>query len=232
MKTAMFLSVALALSGAALAAPGDGTQDVPQRVYTYELDLDAGGAITGLEPHGFAPDATSAELAQDIRGWLFRSGDGSGDGVPTRTYLRVVVQPQAAQGGDFEVVSATTGPAPAQLSQPEYPVRDQLAGREGMVVLKLRVGADGAVAAADVLATTDKVSRSMAVAASEAAQQWRFEPEQVGGQAVAATILWPVCYLGRATSVSECSWSGPDAQHFSSKTVLPLDSAATLVSQR
>lgn len=232
MRTAIFLSVVLALSGTAVAAPGDGAQDVPQRVYTYELDLDGNGAITGLAPHGFVPDATSAALARDIRGWLFRSGGNTGDGVPTRTYLRVVVEPQAVQGGDFEVVSATTGPAPTRLSQPEYPVRDQLAGGEGMVVLKLQIGADGSVAAADVLATTDKVSRSMAGAASEAARHWQFAPELVAGQAVPATILWPVCYVGRATSLSSCSWNGPDAQHFSSKTVLPLDSAATLVSQR
>src|SRR3546814_6256796 len=88
-----------------------------------------------------------------------------------------------------------------------------------MVVLKLEVGADGAVDAAVVQATTSGVSRPMASAAVEAAQQWRFAPELVAGQAVPSTMLWPVCYVGRETSLSECSWEGPDMQRFSSKTV-------------
>ena len=55
----------------------------------------------------------------------------------------------------------------------------------------------------------------------------------IGGLShVPSTMLWPVCYVGRETSLSKCSWDGPDMQRFSSKTVLPLDSAATLVSQR
>src|SRR3546814_3812440 len=101
-----------------------------------------------------------------------------------------------------------------------------------MVVLKLEVGADGAVDAAVVQATTSGVSRPMASAAVEAAQQWRFAPELVAGQAVPSTMLWPVCYVGRETSLSRCSWSRPGMPSFSSKTLLPLDSAATLVSQR
>src|SRR3546814_10027528 len=70
-----------------------------------------------------------------------------------------------------------------------------------MVVLKLEVGADGAVDAAVVQATTSGVSRPMASAAVEAAQQWRFAPELVAGQAVPSTMLWPVCYVGRETSL-------------------------------
>lgn len=232
MKTAIFLSVALALSGTAFAGQDDGAREMPQSVYTYELELNGNGMISSLAPRGFTPDATSAALEHDIRTWLFHSGGNAGEGANTLTYLRVVVQPEAIAGDGFEVVSATTGPAPLALTQPDYPVRDQLAGREGMVVLKLEVGADGSVDDAVVQATTSGVSRPMASAAVEAAQQWRFAPERVAGQAVPSTMLWPVCYVGRETSLSECSWDGPDRQRFSSKTVLPLNSAATLVSQR
>src|SRR3546814_10385329 len=93
---------------------------------------------------------------------LFHSGGNVAEGATTLTYLRVVVQPEATESDGFEVVSATTGPAPVSLTQPGYPVSDQLAGREGMVVLKLEVGADGAVDAAVVQATTSGVSRPMA----------------------------------------------------------------------
>src|SRR3546814_8604615 len=93
--------------------------------------------ISNLSPHGFTPDATSASLEHDIRTWLFHSGGNVAEGATTLTYLRVVVQPEATESDGFEVVSATTGPAPVSLTQPGYPVSDQLAGREGMVVLKL-----------------------------------------------------------------------------------------------
>src|SRR3546814_11015357 len=89
-----------------------------------------------------------------------------------------------------------------------------------MVVLKLEVGADGAVDAAVVQATTSGVSRPMASAAVEAAQQWRFAPELVAGQAVPSTMLWPVCYVGRETSLSKCSWDGPDMQRLDRKSVV------------
>src|SRR3546814_6694277 len=86
--------------------------------------------------------STTLCRSHESRTWLFHSGIGAGEGASTLTYLRVVVQPEATADDGFEVVSATTGPAPVALTQPDYPVRDQLAGREGMVVLKLEVGAD------------------------------------------------------------------------------------------
>src|SRR3546814_2304759 len=150
--------------------------------------------------------STTLCRSHESRTWLFHSGIGAGEGASTLTYLRVVVQPEATADDGFEVVSATTGPAPVALTQPDYPVRDQLAGREGMVVLKLEVGADGAVDAAVVQATTSGVSRPMASAAVEAAQQWRFAPELVAGQAVPSTMLWPVCYVGRERSLSGGGW--------------------------
>lgn len=52
------------------------------------------------------------------------------------------------------------------LTEPDYPVCDQLAGREGMVVLKLEIGADGAVAAAVMQATTGGVSQPRLVSPS------------------------------------------------------------------
>lgn len=94
-----------------------------------------------------------------------------------------------------------------------------------MVVLRLRVEADGRVRDADVHAATGSVSRAMARAAEDASRGWRFLPEEVAGRPVRSTLLWPVCYLGPNSPVSACSWTGPDAQRFSSKTVLPLDPA-------
>lgn len=192
--------------------------DAPvQHVYTFALELDHMGRIASLAPHGTPPGAAANGLANEIRGWVFNPGDA---GASSRTYLRVVVD--EAPGGTYDVVSATTGPALAAMTAPDYPMRDQLAGHEGMVVLRLDVAADGAVSDADVHATTGSVSRAMAEAALRAARDWRFAGEQVDGRAVPATMLWPVCYLGPASNASACSWTGPDTQRFSSKSVLPL----------
>lgn len=153
----------------------------------------------------------------------------SSRGATTSTYLRVVTQPSVAAAAGFEVVSATTGPAPRSLTQPVFPFTDQMRGREGTVVLELTVGADGKVAQASVHDLHGGPSRAMASAALEAARGWTFSPEIVDGRAVPGRLLWPVCYLGRASSVADCSWSGPDARRLSSKTVLTLDPTVRLV---
>src|SRR3546814_18707498 len=98
-----------------------------------------------------------------------------------------------------------------------------------MVVLKLEVGADGAVDAAVVQATTSGVSRPMASAAVEAAQQWRFAPELFAGQAVPSTMLWPVCYVGRETTLSKCRLYGAGTQRSSRHNMFPPTAGAAAV---
>lgn len=218
-RIATSLLLSLALPAAALA--GNGPAPSGQQVYTFAVDLAADGRIEGLRPHGNAPGAHGGALAGEIRGWVFEPLGDAGPGAATRTYLRVVVD-EPTDGG-YRVVSATTGPALAAMTVPDYPLRDQLAGREGMVVLRLEVAADGSVRDSHVHAATGSVSAGMSAAAVDASRGWRFSPEQVAGSAVASTMLWPVCYLGAASPVSACSWTGPDTQRFSSKTVLPLD---------
>ncbi|GGK09662.1 TonB family protein [Luteimonas terricola] len=214
------LSLALPFAAQASGTPAPSTQ----QVYTFTVELGADGRIAGIAPHGIAPGNSGDALAAEIRNWVFNPGEGAGD--TATTFLRVVVD--EAAGGGYDVVSATTGPALAAMTPPEYPMRDQLAGNEGMVVLRLEVGADGAVRASDVHVATGTVSRAMAAAAADASRQWRFSPEHVAGKAVPSTLLWPVCYLGPASNTSACSWTGPDALRFSSKTVLPLDPKVTV----
>jgi periplasmic protein TonB len=220
---AVAAAVAVAFAGAAGGAEPGGAQSV----HTWTLALDADGKVADITPYGGSHDAVTRRLERDIGGWVFAAADAAG--APSLTYLRVVVE--AGAGGAPEVVSATTGPAPQRLSQPDFPMRDQLAGREGMVVLELDVDADGRVAEAGVHATSGTVSRAMADAAVAAARDWTFATERVGDRPVASRLLWPVCYLGAGSTASACSWVGPDAQRFSSKTVLPLDPSVRLVSQ-
>lgn len=221
MKQVLLFSVLVACG--ALHADIVAAQALPQKVYTYAIELDSEGKVAELSPHGFAADAISRRLDAEIGGWIFEAAPSA-----TTTYLRVVVAPDA--GGGFDVVSAITGPAPQTLEQPGYPVRDQLAGMEGTVVLELAIGPDGRVDAVGVHDVVGSVSRAMTNAATASAKTWTFSPETVNGKAVASTVLWPVCYLGAASSASACAWRGPDAQRYSSKTVLTLNPAARLVS--
>lgn len=220
-RIALPLLLSAALPFAATAA--DTAAQSTQQVHTYVVELDADGRIASLEPHGTVSGPVTSALAAEIRGWVFNSGVAAD---ASRTFLRVVVD-EAADGG-HEVVSATTGPALAAMTPPDYPMRDQLAGHEGMVVLRLDIAADGSVQDAGVHAATGTVSRAMAAAAMAASREWRFSSEQVGGKAVASTLLWPVCYLGAHSTPAACSWTGPDAQRFSSKTVLPLQPNVTV----
>lgn len=229
MKISTCLALALLLPATSQAAAA-ADLDLPQRVYTYELDLDANGSVQSIAPHGFEADATSRQLDEEIRGWIFEAAAREGAGAAMRTYLRVVVAQQDKAGTDYELVAATTGPAPRSLALPDYPFRDQIRGSEGTVVLELGVGADGRVGEAQVRKVTGDASRAMANAALSAARDWTFTPEQVNGTAVPGTLLWPVCFLARDSSATNCAWDGPDAQRLSSKTVLTLDPTVRVVS--
>jgi protein TonB len=230
MKNLILLPIAFAVSLAAQAGQTTvAAEESPQRVYTYALSLDAGGGVLEVVPHGFAPDTISRKLETEIGGWIFEPSAASQGNEPTRTFLRVVVSPDKVDAG-YSLVSATTGPAPLTLDQPEYPLNDQKRGNEGTVVLELRVATDGTVTQARVHGVSGTASRTMAGAALAAARDWTFMPEIVDGRAVEGTLLWPVCYLGVRSSVSSCVWSGPDAQRLSSKMVLTLDPAIRLVS--
>lgn len=225
---ALLLALACAAPAAWAVGPGE-EQQQEQRVYTYAVGIDAHGQVQEISRYGGAADAVGRELEEEARSWLFSPGGRAEDGANEfRTFLRLVVAPGAAPG-DYELVSATTGPAPRHLVLPQYPVREQRKGREGAVVMKLDIGPDGRVAAAEVDSVHGNVSRNMVAAARHAAAQWRFAPERVDAQAVGSTVLWPVCFLGAATSATECAWSGPEAQRYSSKMVLALDPVARRV---
>lgn len=231
MKAMLLLPVAMIFAASAHALPASDQEGrLPQRVYTYALELEADGSVQQVAPHGFEADAISQKLDREIRNWIFEPAGTPRDKGSTRTYLRIVVAPALADASAFEVVSATTGPAPRTLDEPEYPLRDQKQGNEGTVVLELKIGADGQVSAARVHDVSGNASRAMAASALTAARDWTFTPELVDGRPVKGTLLWPVCYLGQQSSVADCRWNGPDAQRLSSKTVLTLDPTVRLVS--
>lgn len=222
------LTFALALAAAVLPAQAGDENHLP-RVYTYAVQLDAAGRVESVRPHAFEPDAVSRVLDTQIPGLLFEPASGAAAG--TSTFLRILATHDGPRADDFTIVSASTGPAPLQLDRPAFPERDMASGNEGAVVLQLSVAADGSVRDAKVHDTVGDVSRAMANAATSAAQGWKFAPETVGGQPIASTMLLSVCYLAAVSDAATCTWRGPDAQRFSSRAVIAIDSATRLVSQ-
>ena len=221
----------LALSCVAhVAAAGQGDQSQAQRVYTYALQIEADGDIASVTPYGAQDDAIGRDLASRVDTWLFSTNGGLQDrtGNVYRTFLRLVVTPRADVPEGYELVSATTGPAPAHLVLPLYPPRDQMEGRQGTVVMKLDIAADGSVRSAEVQDIEGNVSRNMAGAAKKAAAEWRFATERIDSEPMPSTVLWPVCFLGATSTATNCAWSGPEAERFSSKTVVALNPVATL----
>lgn len=221
--------LASAMSTAAYAAaPGEDAMGELQ-VFTYAIELDPTGAIRRLEP----TQPIAAELRQELRrhidAWIFQPAMADGHPVATSSYLRVVARVPDQEAGAVRILSATTGPAPDELRLPEYPVRAQRRGDEGVVVLKLQLDAAGDVSDTQVYEGSPRVARELVDAATSAARNWRFLPERVDGSSVASTVLMPVCFFNGQPGPATCEWEGPESRQFNRKTVLTLDPAARVL---
>lgn len=78
----------------------------------------------------------------------------------------------------------------AHLLQPQYPLAEQRAGRGGTVVIRVTIGTDGRVRAAErVSATSDAF---WAAAERQALGRWRFRPATIDGRPVESTKVMTV----------------------------------------
>ena len=196
------------------------------RVYTFNVEIDASGALVSATPTRDASGAINRQIQQELRDWVFHPAQQDGEPMRTTTWLRVTAIP-GEDGAAARILSATVGPAPQTLSNPVFPKAAQLRGQEGVVVLALDMDAQGHVQDVVVYDTVGEVTRAMANAAIAVARAWTFRPEQVEGASQAAKLLMPVCFV--ATEAGDaCSWTGPDQQSFGRYTVLTLNPAARL----
>jgi periplasmic protein TonB len=77
------------------------------------------------------------------------------------------------------LIGASTDPRYARDFQPEYPAQEMRAQRDGLVTLRVLIGADGRVKAVEpVSATSDAF---FAVTRRQALGKWRFRPATRGG---------------------------------------------------
>jgi protein TonB len=73
---------------------------------------------------------------------------------------------------------------------PAYPDSSKRQGEEGMVMLRVRVNADGLPASVEIEKSCGY--RRLDMAALDAVRRWKFVPARQGDQAVAATVLVPL----------------------------------------
>lgn len=206
-----------------VAMAGEATQS---RVYTFQVELDASGALVSATPLRDAEDGTVRKLQEELRNWVFQPAQQDGRPVPTSTWVRVAAIP-STDGTAPRVLSATAGPAPDTLRKPEFPSAAQMRGHSGVVVLELQTDAQGRVDAVSVRDTVGSINRAMAEAAVAAARDWTFRPERVDGVPLAGKLLMPVCFV-TASDLEGCEWTGPESRAYGRDTVLALEPAARL----
>lgn len=83
-----------------------------------------------------------------------------------------------------------SAPVPISQTPPKYPSRAMRRGEEGLVRVKVEVGADGEPTSVTV--DTSSQSRELDRAAVDAVRRWRFRPAQQEGVAVAGTLIVPI----------------------------------------
>lgn len=102
-----------------------------------------------------------------------------GVGVVTAESMTSVAHPGAVRVG-----GSIRAPVRTQFVEPAYPPSARAAGLQGVVILELVVGEDGAVSNARVLRSIPSLDQ----AALDAVRQWRYEPTLLNGVAVSVIM--------------------------------------------
>ncbi len=190
-----WLGVALALAacgGAWAARPITFTQ-------TARLSLDANGKVVSAvfdegKP-GFAK--LDAKLEQFVHGWSFAPGTVDGKPLPTETNLSINLRATPAGNGDYaiSILGASTGLVFQRSAPPEYPSSAMQQGCEGVVIMLVDIDGTGAPMGTRIESNdVDCMKTRLETAAIDAARQWRFRTESVGGHAMAGRARVPVTF--------------------------------------
>jgi len=200
--------VIVALFNMAIA---DARQDEPVLIgTTWAVSLDASGHVVDLaqttQPKNVKPPLAEP-LAKAIRGWTFESGRIDGKPVSTETTLDLTVKLESqADGYVIRVSEAKTGGGAVKRVPPRLPSGTTL----GFVVVEAHYDEAGKVALAAVAPGSPSARRDVVDSFLNAVRQWKFQPERVGGHAIAGTVYLPICVWQESRSPSACGkWTPP-----------------------
>jgi TonB-like protein len=153
--------------------------------HLFELQVDAAGRVQSVEwlQRTPAPDDTVTPVLSQ---WQFKPAELDGGAVPSRVLVSTVFRPPVLHN------NPTAGNAPGPLAQasaevpvpiggpnPAYPA---LAVSDVVVMLEVRVAADGRVTEVHAMAGPAPFAR----ASIDAVRQWAFRPASRAGRAIDA----------------------------------------------
>ncbi|HXR97045.1 MAG TPA: energy transducer TonB [Terriglobales bacterium] len=139
------------------------------------------GPIGSVRPEGMAPGGFGAVTGA--------AGEGSTEATGGAVHLDQFRRAAPVEANTIPAaapVTAFTPPQVTYLPQPHYPAEARAEHREGDVVLRVRLGASGAINVVGVVAS---LGAALDQAAVLAARQLQFHPAQRNGQAVDWTVL-------------------------------------------
>lgn len=165
----------------------------------WTLSLDATGHVVDVKAGAQTlADVVRVPLEHAIRGWRFVPGKVNGEPAPTETMLTLdIALVPAGDKFNVRVDDARTGGGVSiagPRKPPHYPP-DAIQHRwQGMVVLKVDYDGEGHVVATKPQEGAPEVAMSLVRSAEKAVKAWAFEPEVVGGHAIAGSAIVPVCF--------------------------------------
>ena len=147
---------------------------------TFELSVDATGAVQDVMPIAVTPGST-AFIGPALKKWTFQpAGDGTNP-LPSRVLVVTVFRPPILYNGPAlgappnTVNPASPGvPLPLTRTSPQYPMS---AIDDAIVLMEISIDTDGSVLAVAAQAGSPPFS-TLAV---QAVRQWTFQPAQRGG---------------------------------------------------
>jgi len=240
MRHLLFCLASVAAFGAAHAAT---SADAPIPVALgWRVSLDAQGHVTQLQP---IPDeridrvpVIRKKLEEAIHTWNFMPGIVNGHPQPTDTAL--FVRAELALTNDrttrIRIIDADVGGSIAKSAAPRYPGKAIRHHETGEVVLKVSYDAEGKPTDIEPVPDSPAKSKALIEASVTAVRSWTFQPEVVGGHALAGTSVVPICYTLNARHPSrqedKCDWKAHGSDRaLDNGEALALNPAAKLLTE-
>ena len=196
---------ALAASVVATAAPADPSAQPKVVAFnaSVRVEVDADGKPVKVEAPADLPQAIRAYIEKRVASWQYQPARANGTPAAAVTYVRVGACAIPAAGGyrmglDFK----GNGPAlvnagPWFMPPPRYPPEMQRRGAQGTYVVTYAILPDGTTKVASVK-PSESTGNRYATAFRDALTEWieglHYQPEQVGGIAVATEMSFPVIF--------------------------------------
>jgi len=225
-------------SVAAITAAADEIKPITVHL-SWRIALDAQGHVTQIDATGKQPvdkvPQIRARLEKEIRGWRFGTGTVNGQPAPTDTGLQMTATllTNGKDSVEIHIDQASTGVSLAHVTPPHYPPNAVMKHETGQVVLRIGYDAAGKVTSAALDPSAPAAPSALVKASITAVQTWAFQPETVGGHALAGYAITPFCYTLAQFASShvegKCDWKRPDtAESVGQGQALAVNPAAHL----